>query len=100
KPGDGVVINPPVYPPFFIIVRDLGREVVEAPLDENGRLDLDRLEAAFASARVYLLCSPHNPTGTVFTRDELAAVARLAEEHGVLVVADEVHAPMTLPGAT
>jgi cystathionine beta-lyase len=47
-----------------------------------------------------LLCNPHNPTGTVFTRDELAAVAQLASAHGVLVVSDEVHAPMTLPGAT
>jgi cystathionine beta-lyase len=99
-PGDRVVVNPPVYAPFFGTTRDVGREVVEVPL-AGGRLDLDGLERAFANgARAYLLCNPHNPTGTVFTRDELAAVAQLASAHGVLVVSDEVHAPMTLPGAT
>jgi cystathionine beta-lyase len=100
-PGDRVVVNPPVYPPFFNSTRDVGREPVEAPLSPGWRLDLDALERAFAGgARAYLLCNPHNPTGTVFTRDELAAVAELAARHGVLVVSDEVHAPMTLPGAT
>jgi cysteine-S-conjugate beta-lyase len=100
-PGDGVVVNPPVYPPFFSSVREAGREIVEAPLTHDWRLDLDTLERAFAGgARAYLLCNPHNPTGTVFTREELAGVAELAAGHGVLVVSDEVHAPMTLPGAT
>jgi cysteine-S-conjugate beta-lyase len=100
-PGDRVVVNPPVYPPFFSSVGDVGREVAEAPLTHDWRLDLDALERAFAGgAHVYLLCNPHNPTGTVFTRDELAAVAELAAHHEVLVVSDEVHAPMTLPGST
>jgi DNA-binding transcriptional MocR family regulator len=100
-PGDGVVVNPPVYPPFFKMVKEVGRELVEAPLGAGWRLDLDALEAAFATgARCYLLCSPHNPTGTVHTRDELAAIVELAERHDVLVISDEVHAPMTLPGAT
>lgn len=100
-PGDGVVVNPPVYPPFFNMVNDVGRELVEAPLGPDWRLDLDALEAAFSGgARCYLLCSPHNPTGTVHRRGELAAVAELAERHDVLVISDEVHAPMTLPGAT
>jgi cysteine-S-conjugate beta-lyase len=98
RPGDGVVINPPVYPPFFSTVREVGREVVEAPL-RDGRLDLDALERAFASdVAAYLLCSPHNPTGTVFTRAELSAVAELAAARDVLVISDEVHAPMTLAG--
>jgi len=103
-PGDGVVINPPVYPPFFSAIREAGRTVVEAPLRDNGagwELDLDALEAAFAGgARAYVLCNPHNPTGRAFRRDELEAVAALAERHGVLVVADEIHAPLVLPGAT
>jgi len=99
--GDRVVVNPPVYPPFFTVTREVGREVVEAPLAPNWRLDLAALEAAFAAgAKAYLLCSPHNPTGTVHTREELAAVAELATRHGVVVIADEVHAPMTLPGST
>jgi cystathionine beta-lyase len=100
-PGDRIVVNPPVYPPFFKIVREVGREVAEAPLGADWRLDLGALENAFAGgARCYLLCSPHNPTGTVHTREELAAVAELAARYDVLVLADEVHAPMTLPGAT
>jgi cysteine-S-conjugate beta-lyase len=67
EPGDGVVINPPVYPPFFAHIADAGRRVVEVPLvrpGERWELDFDGLEAAFvAGARGYLLCSPHNPTG-------------------------------------
>jgi cysteine-S-conjugate beta-lyase len=101
-PGDGVVLNPPVYPPFFAFVEHHGRRPVSAPLGADGRLDLDALEAAFAQEGVtgYLLCSPHNPTGAVHTADELRAVAALAERHGVRVVADEIHAPIVLPGAS
>ena len=79
--GSGVVINPPVYPPFFFRLRLAGREVVEAPLarDPGGRyqLDPDALDAALARDDVaaYLLCSPHNPTGRVWSRDDLGAVA-------------------------
>lgn len=104
-PGDTVVVNPPVYPPFYAFVTHDGRRVVEAALDERGRLDLATLDAAFRAARrrgggvAYLLCSPHNPTGVVHTREELAAVAALARDHGVRVVADEIHAPLVLAGA-
>jgi cystathionine beta-lyase len=101
-PGDGVVVNPPVYPPFFSVTRSTGRRVVEVPLaagDDGWRLDLDGLERAFAGgARAFLLCHPHNPTGTSFTPAQLDAVAALAAEHGVVVIADEVHAPLTLAG--
>jgi cystathionine beta-lyase len=104
EPGDGVVVNTPIYPPFFTTIANAGRQVVEAPLARHGtgyRLDLDALGSAFAAgARGYLLCSPHNPTGIVFTRAELEAVAELARRHDVAVVADEVHAPLTLAGAT
>ncbi|WP_308282999.1 MalY/PatB family protein [Pseudonocardia nigra] len=98
-PGDGVVITPPVYPPFFAGIPEAGRRVVEVPL-VDGELDLDGLERAFAGgARAFLLCNPHNPTGRVLDRARLEAVAALAERHGVLVLADEIHAPLTLPGA-
>ena len=105
EPGAGVVINPPVYPPFSSVIADVGRQVVEAPLARNGlayALDLDALERAFAGEGVqaYLLCSPHNPTGLVFTSAELAAVSDLARRYDVAVVADEIHAPLILPGAT
>jgi cystathionine beta-lyase len=99
-PGDGVVICPPVYPPFFDGIPEAGRRVVEVPL-AGRELDLDGLERAFAgrAARAFLLCSPHNPTGRVWDRATLAAVAELAARFDVLVVADEIHAPLALPGA-
>jgi cystathionine beta-lyase len=99
-PGDAVVINPPVYPPFRGFVEHAGRRVVPAPLGPDHRLDLDALEAAFVRARglgrrpAYLLCHPHNPTGTLHTAAELRAVGELAARHGVRVVADEIHAPL------
>jgi cysteine-S-conjugate beta-lyase len=102
-PGDGVAINPPVYPPFFATLADLGRRTVEVPMIRAAggfELDLDGLRDAFAAgARALLLCNPHNPTGRVLARAELEAVAELAGRHGAVVVADEVHAPLTLAGA-
>ncbi len=104
-PGDAVVVSPPVYPPFYAFVEHLGRRVVEVPLTAGRRLDLPALANAFAAAAAegpaaFLLCSPHNPTGTVHSADELAGVAAAAADTGVRVVADEIHAPLVLPGAT
>ncbi len=98
-PGDPIIVNDPVYPPFYEMIRHLGRRVVEVPLTPEHRLDLDALAATFAElsgrGRVaHLLCNPQNPTGTVHTRDELTTLSRLAAEHGVRVVADEIHAPL------
>ncbi|MFC9910728.1 MalY/PatB family protein [Streptomyces sp. NPDC127197] len=104
-PGDAVVVNPPVYPPFFQFVTHMDRRVVEAPLGPDLRIDFGTLEETFRQAvaggrrAAFLLCSPHNPTGTVHTAAELSAVARLAERYGVRVVADEIHAPLVLAGA-
>ncbi|KOU75926.1 cystathionine beta-lyase [Streptomyces sp. MMG1533] len=103
-PGDPVVVNPPVYPPFFQFIEHMDRQVAEAPLGPDGRLDLGILEDTFRQAvsggrrAAHLLCSPHNPTGTVHSADELAAVAALAERYGVRVVADEIHAPLVAGG--
>jgi cystathionine beta-lyase len=99
-PGEPVVVNCPVYPPFYQFIENMGRPVVEAPLTAEGRLDLARLEAAFSRSGVYLLCSPHNPTGTAHTAEELAAVARLARAHAVRVVVDEIHAPVVAAGTS
>ncbi|WP_409467616.1 MalY/PatB family protein [Streptomyces sp. HC307] len=104
-PGGAVVVNPPVYPPFFQFVTHMDRRVVEAPLGPDLRIDFGTLEETFRQAvaggrrAAFLLCSPHNPTGTVHTAAELSAVARLAERYGVRVVADEIHAPLVLAGA-
>ncbi len=101
-PGDAVVINPPVYPPFTGFTRHAERRVVDAPLGTDGRLDLDVLDRAYAQATaggrraVHLLCHPHNPTGTLHTADELRALGELAARHGVRVVADEIHAPLVV----
>lgn len=98
-PGDRVVINPPVYHPFFGVLEELRLEAAEVPLRE-GELDLEGIEASLAAgAAAIVLCSPHNPTGAVPGEAELAAVAEAASRHGAWVIADEIHAPLTLPGA-
>ena len=101
EPGDAVVINSPVYPPFRHVVTSTGRRLVDVPLADD-RLDLAGLEAAFAENRptVFLLCSPHNPNGTIHTVDELTRVAELADRYGVVVVSDEIHAPLAGPEHT
>ncbi|MGW0816946.1 MalY/PatB family protein [Streptomyces viridiviolaceus] len=107
-PGDPVIVNSPVYAPFYAFVAHDGRRVVEAPLGQDLRISLEALEETFRRTReedckgkiAYLLSNPHNPTGAVHTFDELAAVAELARRYGVRVVADEIHAPLVLPGAT
>ncbi|MFH0516251.1 MalY/PatB family protein [Streptomyces sp. M41] len=106
-PGDPVVVNSPVYAPFYAFVTHDDRRIVEAPLGEDLRIDPDILEETFRSIRersgggkiAYLLNNPHNPTGVVHTAEELATVAALARRYGVRVVADEIHAPLVLPGA-
>ena len=98
-PGDPVVINPPVYPPFFDLVPEAGGRVVEVPLlsgEAGWTLDLDGLERAFAAgARAFLLSNPHNPLGHPFGVEDLTAVAELAARYDVTVISDEVHAPLT-----
>jgi len=104
-PGSGVVISPPVYGPFFFRLGYIGREVVQAPLRSLGDggydLDLDELDRALARPDVsaYLLCSPHNPLGQVWTAGQLLAVADLCLRHDVVLAVDEIHAPLVLPGA-
>jgi cystathionine beta-lyase len=102
-PGSGVVVNTPVYPPFFHHVEAAGCRVVEAPLARHGSgyvMDLEALEAAFRDgAAAYLLCNPHNPVGLVPTTGELRRIAALAESHAVLVLADEIHASLVMAGA-
>ena len=98
RPGDGVLVTPPVYGPFFASVRENGRRIVESPLlkDEAGRysLDLADMEDKLASgeASAVMLCSPHNPCGRVWSREELSSVAAMCRRHGATLICDEIHA--------
>jgi cystathionine beta-lyase len=99
--GGRVVITPPVYNPFYEMVGETNSDVVEVPLVEasDWSLDLAGLEAAFASGvDAMVLCHPQNPTGRAHSRASLEALARLAAAHDVLIVSDEVHAPLAHPG--
>jgi cysteine-S-conjugate beta-lyase len=103
--GSAVAISPPVYPPFFFRLRLMDRRLAEAPLRHaDGRydLDLDALDRVLAAedVRAYLLCSPHNPVGRVWSRDQLLAVADLCAKHDTTLLVDEIHAPLVLPGAS
>ncbi|WP_218010056.1 MalY/PatB family protein [Actinomadura kijaniata] len=102
RPGDGVVIMPPVYPSFHPWLDQAGVAAVPVPLVERelgGRIDLDGVERALRDGtRVVLLCHPHNPFGRIHEPDELRALAEIAERHGAVVLSDEIHAPMAYPG--
>jgi len=102
KPEDAILIQPPVYGPFYQAVKLFGRRLVESPLvyDEAGwRMDFDDLEQKFSQGvRMMILCSPHNPVGRVWTREELGKLVDLALRYGVLIVSDEIHADFTFDG--
>ena len=101
EPGDRVVVNPPVYPPFFDTVAEARAIVEEVPLTDTGsgwELDLVGIERALAGgARAVLLCNPHNPTGTVHSAASLRRLAALAHRHGAVVISDEIHGPLAGP---
>ncbi|MGN0774866.1 MAG: MalY/PatB family protein [Candidatus Ventricola sp.] len=114
--GDGVLVHPPVYGPFFQSIRLNNRRVVESPLvrgeDGRFRMNLTEMEEKLASgeARAVMLCSPHNPVGRCWDEEELSAVAGLCERYGAALICDEIHADfvyapkkhrsiLTIPGA-
>jgi cystathionine beta-lyase len=99
---DGVLIQPPVFTDFKPLITSANRTAVRNPLvltDNGYRMDLDDLEAKAAdpATRMMILCNPHNPVGRVWSGDELADVAEICARHDVFVVADEIHADLTLP---
>ncbi|SEP30369.1 MalY/PatB family protein [Propionispora vibrioides] len=98
EPGDKIIIQSPVYYPFFDVVRSHGRQLLENPLKNvNGRyeMDYDHLaELAAQGAKYLLLCSPHNPVGRVWHKDELVRLGQLCLRHGVTVIADEIHSDL------
>ena len=103
QPGDGVLITTPVYGPFYAAIRDNGRRIVESPLEQDGagvwRMNFADIEARLASgeAKAVALCSPHNPCGRAWTREELEAVAGLCRAYSAPLFADEIHADFVFP---
>jgi cystathionine beta-lyase len=101
--GDAVLLQKPVYYPFLEVIEDNGRELVSSSLAlENGRyaIDFDDLEEKIVSKKIKLVlfCSPHNPVGRVWTREELLRVGEICQRHGCLVVSDEIHCDFVYPG--
>nr|WP_286855726.1 MalY/PatB family protein [Proteiniphilum sp. UBA4988] len=101
--GDKIIIQPPVYHPFRLVTQALEREVVNNPLilDDGGyRMDFDGLRKIVSenSCKMFILCNPHNPGGRVWTPDELYELSELCYSNNILVVSDEIHSDMALPG--
>ncbi len=100
--GEGVVMQSPLYPPFMSSVNDTGRVAQYNPLVWTGsrwEMDLEGLEALITpETRLLMFCNPHNPTGRVFGRDELEALAEVVLRHRLWVVADELHSDLVYPG--
>lgn len=103
EPGDGIVLFTPVYHAFFKIIKAAGRQVVECPLGiEDGRhvMDFERYDAMMTGTeQMVILCSPHNPGGRVWTREELQGVADFARRHDLVLVSDEIHHDLVMPAA-
>jgi len=102
QPDDGVIVQPPVYFPFFSAVTTNHRRLVENPLRfDNGRyeIDFEHLERCAADdARLLLLCTPHNPVGRVWNREELTKLLHIARRHQLTILSDEIHADLVYPG--
>lgn len=101
EPGDGIILQPPVFTDFKPLITSAGRRVVKNPIvlsDEGYRMDLDDLDARAAdpTTRLMILCNPHNPVGRVWARTELADVAAICAHHDVTVLADEIHCDLML----
>lgn len=99
--GDNILVQPPVYHPYFHVPKDLGRNVLVNPLklvDGQYSIDFDDFEKKASESRIFILCSPHNPGGRVWNRQELQRMAEICARHNVLVISDEIHCDMTLKG--
>ncbi len=101
QPGDKVLVTTPVYPPFLNLPKKSGRELVCSPLRiTNGRfaIDFNDFERKIEGCKLFIMSNPHNPAGTVWGTEVLRRVAEICERHHVLVISDEIHADLTLPG--
>jgi cystathionine beta-lyase len=104
NPGDGVIIQPPVYHPFFMAVETSGRKLLTNPLKyENGKyaMDFEDLEEkAKAGARMLILCSPHNPIGRVWTAGELQRLGEICIRNNIIIISDEIHSDIIYRGSS
>ena len=102
EPGDGIILQSPVYYPFYDVIKMNGRVVVDNPLileDGYYTIDFEQLaEQAKAGAKMLLLCSPHNPGGRVWKKEELERIGDICETYNVLVVVDEIHHDLVFSG--
>ncbi len=102
SPGDRVILSTPVYHPFFEVSDLAGLQQVRVSMlasDDRYHMDLERIDHEAAAGGVLLICQPHNPTGSIATRQELEALADISRRHGNPVISDEIHAPLRMPGA-
>jgi cystathionine beta-lyase len=108
KPGDSILISSPVYHNFYTWINETKLTLVDVPFERTGDeatnpwvINWDSIEKAYASGiKVHLLCSPHNPLGFIYTKQDLLKIVGLAKKHNVLIISDEIHAPLTFPGET
>ena len=108
QPGDSILISSPVYHNFYTWINETKLTLVDAPFERTGDeatnpwvINWESIEKAYASGiKVHLLCSPHNPLGFIYTKQDLLRIVALAKKHSVLVISDEIHAPRTFPGET
>ena len=108
QPGDSILISSPVYHNFYTWINETKLTLVDVPFERTGDeatnpwvINWASIEKAYASGiKVHLLCSPHNPLGFIYTEQDLLKIVALAKKHNVLVISDEIHAPLTFPGET
>jgi len=108
QPGDSILISSPVYHNFYTWINETKLTLVDVPFERTGDevknpwlINWQAIEKAYESGiKVHLLCSPHNPLGFIYTEQDLLKIVALAKKHDVLVISDEIHAPLTFPGET
>ena len=108
KPGDSILVNSPVYQNFYNWINETRLNLVDVPFERTGdesanpwQINWDGIEKVYAAGlKVHLLCSPHNPLGRIYTKEELLRIVALAKRYDVLVISDEIHAPLTFKGNT
>jgi cystathionine beta-lyase len=101
QPGDKVLVTTPVYPPFLNLPKESGRTLVCSPLKIVGgrfAIDFDDFERKVEGCKLFIMSNPHNPAGTVWGAEVLRKIADICERHHIIVISDEIHADLTLPG--